>query len=120
MKILIVDDDPFSVNVAQRILSESGFQILTAGTVDEAIELLQFNDFDLVLSDILMPGKLGFELVEYIKSSDKPMPVIMMTAGFENAQDDYIMMAEMLADKAMSKPLHKADLLNAISNLRGN
>lgn len=119
MKILVVDDDPFCVSVAKQMLTDSGFQVLVAGTVDEALELLSFNEFGLILCDVLMPGKLGFELVEHVKNMDHPIPVIMMTAGFENAQNDYVFLAEMLADRAMAKPLHKADLLSAISDLRG-
>ncbi len=118
MKILLVDDDPFCVSVVKRMLNNGDFKVLTAGTVDEAIDLLAFNEFHMVISDIIMPGKLGFELAEHVRSMENPIPIILITAGFENAQSDYIHMADLIADKAISKPLKRDTLLLAINELQ--
>ncbi|HZA53557.1 MAG TPA: response regulator [Candidatus Udaeobacter sp.] len=81
-KILIVEDDYLSLKNLRRFLSEEGYQVDCAGNGYEALELLTKNSFDLVLSDISMPGIDGYELLSHVRASFPSIPVILMTGNF--------------------------------------
>jgi len=78
--ILIVDDEKNYPRILGAVLEEEGFEILTANSGKEALELLAASDVDLVLTDMKMPSMDGIELLERIKTRDRELPVIMMTA----------------------------------------
>ena len=116
MKVLLVDDELFCLSVAQKFLEDAGYTVIAAHSVNEAISLLD-QGIDIVITDILMPNKLGYELITHIKNSDNPIPVIAVSGGFENAVDDYVHQAEIFADVAIAKPLHKDNLIKTVKTL---
>jgi CheY-like chemotaxis protein len=81
-KILIVEDDHLSLKNLCRFLSEEGYQVNCAGNGYEALNLLAKNRFDLVLSDISMPGIDGYELLSHVRASFPSIPVILMSGNF--------------------------------------
>ena len=117
MRILVVDDEPFCLTLTYKFLKEKNHTVVTASQADEALQIMESMDFDLVITDILMPNTPGTDLIRHIKESDKPIPVLAMTAGFENAQEDYMNEAEMFADAAIKKPLHKDQFLEIVETL---
>ena len=78
--ILIVDDEKNYLLVLSAVLEEEGYEVLTAVSGAEALEVLAASEPDLVLTDMKMPGMDGIELLERIKARDPDLPVIMMTA----------------------------------------
>lgn len=78
--ILIVDDEKNYPRILGAVLEEEGFEIQTANSGKEALEVLQNAEVDLVLTDMKMPAMDGIELLEEIKGKDPELPVIMMTA----------------------------------------
>ncbi|HHP7234756.1 MAG TPA: sigma-54-dependent transcriptional regulator [Desulfobacterales bacterium] len=78
--ILIVDDEKNYPRILGAVLEEEGFEIQTANSGKEALEILEASDVDLVLTDMKMPSMDGIELLEKIKTKDPELPVIMMTA----------------------------------------
>jgi len=78
--ILIVDDEKNYPRILGAVLEEEGFEILTANSGKEALELLEVSDVDLVLTDMKMPSMDGIDLLERIKTREPDLPVIMMTA----------------------------------------
>jgi two-component system, sensor histidine kinase and response regulator len=83
VRLLVVDDDPIMREFAIAQLSHPGGEIVTAGDGEEAWARLQKDDcFDLVLSDLEMPGMNGFALVEQIRSSPRHahLPVVVITS----------------------------------------
>ena len=81
-RILIVDDELLIRDLLYDHFSSKNYQIATADSAEKAIEILEENeDFEVVLTDIKMPGMDGMELVELIRKSDSELPVIVMT-GF--------------------------------------
>lgn len=117
-KILIVDDEEMMLMIARRILSRK-YDVITATTGAEAIELFQSERPDMVLSDLMMPGLDGYELHRILqKMSAEPVPIMFMTAddsgeseskGFEVGAADYI-----------RKPLKPDVLLRRVSNIIDN
>lgn len=80
-KILIVDDDRSHRRILEYIVTEDGHHTQTAGSVREALITLERDDFDLILTDVRMPGKDGFELLREVRLRTSPPRVIMVT-GF--------------------------------------
>ncbi|MFO7707033.1 MAG: sigma-54 dependent transcriptional regulator [Desulfobacterales bacterium] len=78
--VLVVDDEKNYLLVLSAVLEEEGYEVLTALSGPEAIEIQKASDIDLVLTDMKMPTMDGIELLERIKAYDPDLPVIMMTA----------------------------------------
>jgi two-component system NtrC family response regulator len=78
--ILIVDDEKNYLTILSAVLEDEGFEILTALSGREALEVHKTSDLDLIVTDMKMPGMDGIELLEHIKSVDPDLPIIMMTA----------------------------------------
>lgn len=78
--VLVVDDEKNYPLILGAVLEEEGFEVLTANSGREALEIQKTSDVDLVLTDMKMPSMDGIELLEKIKARDSDMPVIMMTA----------------------------------------
>jgi two-component system NtrC family response regulator len=78
--ILVVDDEKNYLLVLSAVLEEEGYEVLTALSGPEAIEIQKASDIDLVLTDMKMPTMDGIELLERIKGLDPDLPVILMTA----------------------------------------
>ncbi len=100
-KILVVDDDENVLSLERTILEQKGFDVTTAGGGEHALELLRQEPFDLVLLDVMMPGKDGFEVCRQIKQDarTRALPVVFLTAkgggdalaeGFESGAVMYI------------------------------
>lgn len=78
--VLIIDDEPELRNLIKRLLELEGFNIQTAGTASEAIECLQKNEIDIVVSDVRLPDKNGLELLPIIKKQFPVIEVVILTA----------------------------------------
>lgn len=78
--ILIVDDDVSLLGIFKTALLAKGYRCKTAATVELALELINKTPFDVMITDIKMPGLTGFELTEKAKKIRPDMPVIVMTA----------------------------------------
>jgi DNA-binding NtrC family response regulator len=84
-RILVVDDDPDAVDLLKELLTGEGHEIDTASDGDSALESFRAAAFDLVISDVRMPGKHGFSLLEEVRSRQEEVPVILIT-GFPSQQ----------------------------------
>ncbi|MBD9075551.1 DNA-binding response regulator [bacterium] len=98
MKILVVDDEALIRNVVKEYLEAEHFKVDEAGDGDEALKLVNNKDYDLIVLDIMMPKKDGFQTMKEIKKI-KNIPVIMLSArqeefdkliGFDLGIDDYV------------------------------
>lgn len=79
-RILIVDDDPFISDIILKCLRMEGYECCVATDAEAAIELLAQNEFSLIISDIMMPGKSGIELLAIVREKYPDTAVIMVTA----------------------------------------
>jgi two-component system NtrC family response regulator len=78
--ILVVDDEKNYLLVLSAILEDEGYEVITALSGAEALEIQKTSDLDLILTDMKMPGMDGIQLLEKVKSVDPDLPVIVMTA----------------------------------------
>lgn len=79
-RILVVDDESSITGALELILGERGYQVETAGSVAEAVELLARRPFDLVLTDLRLTDSTGIELLTRVKQDSPETEVILMTA----------------------------------------
>jgi len=78
-KVLIVDDDPAVRKSFDRVLSGKGYAVITAGSGEEAVRKLNEEKYDIVYSDIRMPGMSGLEVAENVKARRPWTPVVIIT-----------------------------------------
>lgn len=98
-RILIVDDEPKLVRLVQEVLLATGFDVLSAGSGEHAVEIVALEQPDLLLLDIVLTGEIdGYEVARRIREFSD-VPIIMLTAkvresdllrGFDAGADDYI------------------------------
>jgi len=112
MKILIAEDDPVTLDSIDACLSGEGFSTLLAKTGKEAIRLWEQNKPDLVCLDIMMPEADGYEVCRHIRSSDKMLPILFLSA--KNEEIDVVVGLELGADDFIRKPFGKHELLARI------
>ncbi|HYL79529.1 MAG TPA: response regulator, partial [Candidatus Acidoferrum sp.] len=79
-QVLVVDDEASQREILRTILSSEDYRVETAGSVAEAIQKSEQKRFDLVLTDLRMPGADGLSLVGRLTREDPPTLVILMTA----------------------------------------
>jgi two-component system copper resistance phosphate regulon response regulator CusR len=99
MKILVVEDEPKTLSILHKGLEESGFYVDTCNDGSSAIQMVLDHNYNVIVSDILMPQTNGFEFCKTIREHGVQVPVIFLTAlgmiedklkGFEIGADDYI------------------------------
>ncbi len=85
-KLLVVDDELLIRDLLYDHFTGKDYQITTAQSAEDALKILEKNDnFDLVLTDLKMPGMGGLELIEHLKQEARDIPVIIMT-GFPSLE----------------------------------
>ena len=78
-KILVVDDDPVVGKSFDRVLAGKGYAVITASNGEEALHKLSNENYDVVFTDIKMPGMSGLEVAERVKASQPWLPVVIVT-----------------------------------------
>jgi two-component system, cell cycle response regulator len=116
-KILIVDDIPVNIQLLQNYLGTAGFQTVSAGNGEEALERVRDTKPDMILLDVMMPKMDGFEACRLLKKNEETsyIPVIMVTAL--NELDDKIKGIEAGADDFITKPFNRLELLARVKSL---
>jgi CheY-like chemotaxis protein len=117
MRILVVDDSSDTVDMLRRLFEMDGALVTTARGGAEALEIAVEKDFDVVLSDISMPGMDGFEFVRRLRqlAKQRDVPVIALT-GFGRAEDIDRARAEGFLSH-VTKPIEVNSLINIMRKL---
>lgn len=114
-KILLVDDVSAIRSAIGQLLVEAGYEVTACATVAEAIAELQANRFHIVITDLLMPEKDGYELINYIRDNLNRMRVVVITGGGEGvSSDDAFKKLKIDVDVRLQKPFGKKELLAAV------
>lgn len=107
--ILVVDDEPNYLVILEELLTEEGFEVLTAENGANALKIAGEVDLDLILTDMQMPGINGIDLLKTIKTSNKDLPIIMITAYGEVEKAVTAMQAG--AFNYLTKPFKNKELI---------
>jgi two-component system copper resistance phosphate regulon response regulator CusR len=109
MRLLLVEDDPRIVRFVARGLQEQSYAVDVAGNGNDALYQVEINDYDLVILDVMIPGKNGCEACKAIRALGKRMPILMLTA--RDAVEDRITGLDSGADDYLTKPFEFGELL---------
>ncbi|WPD21917.1 MAG: response regulator [Candidatus Electrothrix scaldis] len=114
-KLLIVDDSPGELQLFQKVLSNEGYIIITAQDGEEGIAKALAEQPDLIILDIIMPKKTGFQACRAIKSRPETQhtPVILLSS--KNHQADKYWGMKQGADLYLTKPVVPSELLKAVA-----
>ena len=112
--ILVVDDDDGIRELVKKYLSENNFLITTANSAEDAKEKISIIKFDLIVLDIMMPGKSGLEFTSENKDNINT-PIILLTAKGES--NERVEGLEMGADDYLPKPFEPKELVLRIKNI---
>lgn len=116
-RILLVDDSPHAQRMGERILSEEGYEVVTVSNADSALIRLDDVDPDVVLADVVMPGRTGYEICQYLKMSPRHRHVrVILTAGVMETLDEAAA-ARVEADCTLRKPFEASALIAAVKPL---
>ena len=97
-KVLVVDDDINVLSLLKEYLENTGFKVFAANNGDKAIEIFKTEKLDILILDVMLPNKDGFEITKEIRQNSN-IPILMLTArveefdkilGFELGIDDYV------------------------------
>jgi two-component system phosphate regulon response regulator OmpR len=112
--ILVVDDDDGIRSLVKKYLNENNYLVTTASTAEDALEKIKIIKFDMIILDIMMPGKSG---LDFIKENKRKLetPIILLTA--KGGAEERIEGLEIGADDYLPKPFEPKELILRIQNI---
>ncbi len=115
MRILIVEDERKAAAYLQKGLTEQGFVVDVGVDGEEGLQLARMVEYDLLILDVMMPLRDGWSVLQELRRSGKPTPVLFLTA--RDAVDDRVKGLELGADDYLVKPFAFVELLARIRSI---
>ncbi len=115
MRILLVEDDVNAARMLAKGLREQAYAVDVSPDGEDALYRASINDYDLVILDVLLPGKNGFEVCRQMRSAGSAIPVLMLTA--RDSVADRVAGLDTGADEYLSKPFDFYELLARVRAL---
>ena len=117
-RILVVDDEEQFRKMLRKTLEQEGYEVVEAADGNEAINRHSEQSFDLIITDIIMPGKEGLETIIEIKNNDPEAQFIVASGSSWYGSDVEFDMAKTLDAKTLRKPFEREALLNVIKQIQ--
>lgn len=116
-KLLVVDDDKAIVDMLEKRLTQEEYEVVVAYDGEEALSKIQKEDPDVILLDLMMPKKNGFDVIKEVRANtkDKWRPIIIVSA--KNDLDSIKLGYSMEADHYLTKPCSMDNLLRGIRTM---
>jgi CheY-like chemotaxis protein len=116
--ILIIDDDDQFRTMVRQLMERNGHEVKEASGGKEGIRLYRESPTDIIITDLIMPGKDGIETIQELKKDFPDIKIIAVSGGGRLGPQDYLHLAKMLgARRTLTKPIKLSELLNAIEEL---
>ncbi len=118
VRILVIDDEQSVLEVLRKILQFEGYDVITATNGEEGVELFRQTPCDLVITDMVMPGKDGLQTILDLRQEDPDLPVIAVSGGGTISKERYLVVAGYL-DKVITiaKPFSVESITEAVVKL---
>ena len=116
-KVLLIEDEPNIIEAVSFILSRDGWNVKTHSNGHDAVDAVRARQPDLVILDVMLPGKNGFDILQDIRADAQfsALPVLMLTARGQSKDRE---MAERFGvSRFMTKPFSNAEVLSAVREL---
>lgn len=117
LRILVVDDDALAIELFWRDLPADQFSVLTAANGAEALELLRAEPFDLLVTDVVMPGMNGLQLIAAVRATSQICHLPILVATGYSAHSTRIACLQAGADDCMTKPFPRLAILPLLERL---
>jgi DNA-binding response OmpR family regulator len=116
-RILVIDDDEIVNGMIVQMLTEAGFEAEGAHDGAQGLKLFDQKTYDLIITDIVMPGKEGIETIGAIRKKSRTLPIIAISGGGILNSDRYLAMAlEFGANQTIQKPFGREAFLKVVRN----
>jgi len=115
LRVLVVEDEPLIAEAVARALEREGLAVDVVGDGDAALSAAGTQRYDLVVLDLMLPGRDGLEVCREIRRTDARTPVIMLTA--RDALEDKVLGLDSGADDYVTKPYELDELLARVRSL---
>ncbi|WP_390299865.1 response regulator transcription factor [Gracilimonas halophila] len=112
MKILVVEDEPSLIFTLQDTLETEGYDVIVSEEGTQAVEMVKEHKPDLMILDVMLPGKSGYDILEEVRKEKYTFPVIMLTA--KDQEPDKVKGLSLGADDYLTKPFGVKELLARI------
>ena len=113
--ILVIDDDDLMRATLRYLLEPAGYSVLEASDGKEGVEIYNKKAADLIITDVMMPGNSGIEVLEKLRRDNPDVKIIVISGGSRDDAADMLRMAKILgATKTFHKPIDKQDILKAV------
>ena len=113
--ILVVDDSPTALKLLSKALATAGYRVVTASDGEEAVAKVTDTHPDLVVLDVIMPRKNGYQVCRQLKNDAKTHDIKIILCSVQNQQADYLWGMQQGADAYLSKPFDEAQLLATVA-----
>ncbi len=114
LRVLVVDDEMSLRDLLSEVLTEDGYDVTTAATAEEALQLFAEDQFPLVVTDIRMPGMSGIDLLKKIKQENEDTQVVIITS--HASLDTAVTALREGAYDYLIKPFEELDIISAVVN----
>jgi len=120
-KVLVIDDDAKITRVLDFKLRKAGYQVIVAANGEAGLNLFKAQQPDMVITDILMPGKEGLETIMELRRDFPEVKIIAMSGGGHIGADEYLDLAKKFgAQYTFTKPFTGKEILQAVRELLDN
>lgn len=117
-RVLLVDDDDAIREMLELVLQRRGLHVVKAADGREALRLYSEQEFDLIVTDLIMPNKEGIETILEVRAMKRPIRILAMSGGGRVDQSMHLHLAKSVgADRVISKPFLPKDFLQVIDEL---
>ena len=119
MRILIVEDDSDTRKVMRKILQHAAYEVFSAENGLEALEILDTQNIDIILTDLMMPKLSGIELLNQLRTSPRTSKIPVILCSSVSEQSQVVEAISLGASEYLLKPVKKEDLLKKVSKVAG-
>lgn len=116
-RILVADDDPVAARFVASLLQERGYEVLVAGDGDHALEMAVKLRPDLIVSDVVMPYRDGFDVLRMVRAEPRLASVPVVIVSMKDREEDIVRGLEAGADDYVVKPFNARELLTRVRKL---
>jgi len=116
-KLLLADDSVTVQRVVELTFADEGIEVVSVPDGNQAVERIEREKPDIVLADVSMPGRDGYQVAEYVKNAShlSHIPVVLMTGAFEQLDDERA--RDVKCDAALAKPFEPQRVINLVNQL---
>ncbi len=117
-RVLVIDDEELVQDTLVQVLEEEGHEVERVGDGAQGIRRCDEGSFDLVISDLIMPGQEGAQIIALIRENNPNLKIIGMTGGGRVGDTDVLQLARQAgANRGLRKPFELDEFLSAVRAL---